>query len=722
MENNQINQITLKSPTGSGKTLILTQFMHEYHQSENDNVFIWFTAGTGNLEEQSKSKMDRYIHGSRTKTLYDVLARGFEGGDSVFLNWELINNLNRVALRDGEMPNLFKRIEEANKKKLNFNIVIDESHFGDTSNNHRIVGYFNPRKIIRASATPNEKNGYLITIGESEVIESGLIKKAVAINYDLESNEIISVQQEKFLIEQALIKREQLVQEFRAAGSVVNPLIVVQLPNNRDDILFEVEDFLNSKGINVENEKLAIWLNDRNENTEDVELFNAKPEVILIKQAIALGWDCPRAHILVKLREDGSPTFQIQTLGRIRRMPEAKHYNNDLLDTCYLYTLDKEFVNQVKAHMGSQTFDAKTLTLKPEYKDLTFPAEIGFNDSKPRDPRKARESIRSYFMDKYDLEGRTSWNKKTLEDAGYVFLDHISVDTLQGQSDSIDHLDSEMFDEIHFMISLGTHEMGQDFRHILSQIGRLVSMRYSMIVKIIRFLFEGADNYKTPILRLSKKDLYRFVINNQKKLAEDIQEALSRDTSSEQEAETIEILVDKDFSLAEKVVSFPKKLLFTYQGDGAPYARNVYEGYTSNAEPRSNPEKRFERYLNNVLKADWWYKNGDKGAEYLSIRYKDNADKNKLFYPDYIVSINGKTWIFEIKGDFGPSGVSEDIDSFTAKKAHALTMFNGIHKLQGGIVRFNEANRRFYISQGKYSDNINDDNWIPLKEFIEQSQ
>ena len=27
--------------------------------------------------------------------------------------------------------------------------------------------------------------------------------------------------------------------------------------------------------------------------------------------------------------------FEIQTLGRIRRMPEGKHYGNEVLDNCY---------------------------------------------------------------------------------------------------------------------------------------------------------------------------------------------------------------------------------------------------------------------------------------------------------------------------------------------------------------------------------------------------
>lgn len=71
--------------------------------------------------------------------------------------------------------------------------------------------------------------------------------------------------------------------------------------------------------------------------------MNGQYSFLLFKQAIATGWDCPRAKILVKLREGGTERFNIQTVGRIRRMPERKHYDNELLDNCYLYTLDSEF-------------------------------------------------------------------------------------------------------------------------------------------------------------------------------------------------------------------------------------------------------------------------------------------------------------------------------------------------------------------------------------------
>ena len=64
--------VVLKSPTGSGKTIILPYFMHQYIQSFPKTVFVWLTPGKGNLEEQSKEKMDKYIHASQTKLRSDV--------------------------------------------------------------------------------------------------------------------------------------------------------------------------------------------------------------------------------------------------------------------------------------------------------------------------------------------------------------------------------------------------------------------------------------------------------------------------------------------------------------------------------------------------------------------------------------------------------------------------------------------------------------------------
>jgi type III restriction enzyme len=124
--------IILKSCTGSGKTIILTHFMDEYLKSFAKTVFIWLTPGKGDLEEQSKKKMDRYIHNSQTKTLLDVMTGGFEENDVCFINWESLNKSSNNALKPSERTNFLEHIEKALDAGLSFKIIVDESHEGDT--------------------------------------------------------------------------------------------------------------------------------------------------------------------------------------------------------------------------------------------------------------------------------------------------------------------------------------------------------------------------------------------------------------------------------------------------------------------------------------------------------------------------------------------------------------------------------------------------------------
>jgi len=85
MEDEAIRDIVLKSPTGSGKTIMMTHFMDEYLKGHSKCLFVWLTPGKGNLEEQSKDKMDKYIHNAQTKLLKDVMVNGFRENDSCFI-------------------------------------------------------------------------------------------------------------------------------------------------------------------------------------------------------------------------------------------------------------------------------------------------------------------------------------------------------------------------------------------------------------------------------------------------------------------------------------------------------------------------------------------------------------------------------------------------------------------------------------------------------------
>ena len=143
--------IVLKSPTGSGKTIILTYFMHQYIQSFPKTVFVWLTPGKGNLEEQSKEKMDKYIHASQTKLLSDVMTGGFEENDSVFINWEKLTKKGNNALKDSERTNFLEHIAHALNDGLRFVIIVDESHQNNTIKADEIIQYSHLARFLSIS-------------------------------------------------------------------------------------------------------------------------------------------------------------------------------------------------------------------------------------------------------------------------------------------------------------------------------------------------------------------------------------------------------------------------------------------------------------------------------------------------------------------------------------------------------------------------------------------
>src|SRR5690606_15158458 len=186
-----------------------------------------------------------------------------------------------------------------------------------------------------------------------------------------------------------------------------------------------VERYLATKDVTYENGLLAVWLNNKKQNLEEIEELDAKPIAVIIKQAVATGWDCPRAHILVKLRENTSETFEIQTIGRIRRMPEAKHYENDLLDSCYLYTFDEKFTEGVKLHLRKGALDAVKLFLKQKHRNVTLISEQKSSLSISKDAIQALKSLLGFYQMEYGVTTKTGENKTRLEAKGYIFSEEI---------------------------------------------------------------------------------------------------------------------------------------------------------------------------------------------------------------------------------------------------------------------------------------------------------
>lgn len=705
--------IILKSCTGSGKTIILTSFMDEYFKSNYKTVFIWLTPGKGNLEEQSKEKMDKYIHGSQTKLLSDIMTSGFEENDACFINWEKLTKNGNIALKDSERTNFIDHIRNALDDGLTFKIIVDESHQNDTIKADDIIELFRSDKIIRCSATPkNYKNAILIDIPEEDVIAEGLIKKLLIINENFEQH--INVDDQiTYLLDKAIGKQRELRSEYAKQKSEINPLIIVQIPNKSDALLDRVEEYFESKGITYENNLLAVWLSDKKQNLEEIEEPNATPVAVIIKQAVATGWDCPRAQILVKLRDNMSETFEIQTIGRIRRMPEAKHYENDLLDSCYLYTLDEKFTESVKLSLGKGALDAYKVFLKPEYRSFTIISEYKTDVPYPRDAKLSLKVIHRYFEKKYHITNDTAKNKTLLEAHGYSFSKDIIDFTKSGSVNTLSKENITGLNDISIHEPLNTHKHGKEYHHCVAEIGYKVNLDYNSTNTIMRKLFLNGLRCDYKILKIEIRELYSFIINNKHLLVEDVRDAMAD--------ESLQLTFEIPRT-TEKPIGFPLEMIFTYDGTSksqTEFTKNVYKGYLSSAEKRSLPEKLFERYCENSGKIQWFYKNGDKGIEYFSIVYTDNFGKQKSFYPDYIIgTTDGKVWIIETKGGFTKSGDSEDIDKYTAKKFGVLKNYIAKYELLGGIVRQDKQSSELCICTETYSDDIKSDSWKLLSDVL----
>lgn len=723
--NSSKRDIILKSPTGSGKTIMLTHFMDEYCKSVANTVFIWLTLGKGDLEEQSKTKMDKYIHNAQTKLLADVMTSGFSENDCCFINWEKLTKKGNNALKDGERKNFLEHIETARDNGLQFKIIVDESHQNDSVKANEILQYFQTDKIIRTSATPKNFNKdavEFIEVDEADVVASGLIKKLLVINEDFHQNEKVDDQID-FLLERALAKQRELhsafLEQCRRDGactvSTVNPLIIVQLPNKNDVLLDEVETWFESHQITYENGSLAVWLSDKKENLDDIEQADAQPIAVIIKQAVATGWDCPRAHILVKLRDNMNETFEIQTIGRIRRMPEAHHYDNDSLDCCYLYTLDEKFTEGVQTTMGKGALNAIKLYLKKEHKEfsLTGKQKPGLSTT-PRDSYQALNAIALYFQKTYKLDKDYKDNRTQMETAGYNFSPDIVKHTVSGDLRKLSQEEIDKLNDIAIREPLNTHRHGRDFHHELSNIALKISLQYDQMNLIARRLFGKKDKYDKKLLNLEPRQLYAFVLNNSDRLRHDVQEAIaSNDTDN------LPIPID---NITEYKFTIPQETIFTYNAtskDQSTMTKSVYGGYVASAEPRSDSERSFEKYCETCQSVKWVYKNGDKGSEYFSIVYADNTGKLKSFFPDYIIGLqNGETWIVETKGGFDRTGRSEDIDIFSPKKFEVLKAYLQKHNLKGGFVRKDKQSGELCICTEHYSDDIQSNDWQMLKEVI----
>ena len=704
--------ITVKSPTGSGKTIILIDFVEEYLTKINSQTaFIWLCPGKGDLEEQSRQKMRKFAPHRHTQNLFDSLSNGFEAESTTFINWELVTKKGNTSIRDSERKNLFDRIADAHRAGIEFIVIIDEEHSNNTAKAKTIIDAFSAKNIIRVSATAIENKRYeYFESDEVDVIGEGLITKALYVNEGLADGMEVADDYD-CLLDLADSKRKDIAARYKELGKAIRPLVLIQFPNGQPETIRAVEKKLESMGYTYDNGMVSIWMSeDKRDLPDNLTENDATPVFLLMKQAISTGWDCPRAKILVKLREGMSESFEIQTIGRIRRMPEATHYEDDLLDFCYVYTFDEKYKAGLLSSID-KAYETRRLFLKEKCKTFTIEKQIRDLDFDGLGEREVLVKIHEALVKKYNLGSDKKMNKMLLSDAGYLFGTDIHGQALQGAFVRTSALtDSHNYITTHKRVD--THKHGIQLMHSIDAIKSSIGMAQNKVKTILERLFRKGGNPTRKLIALETAEFYAFVINNQHRLKEEFR------------AVTAQMAVQMTMTLQPKKSPFriPEQDFFKYDPgvkNEVEYLSNAYHEYTSGfatSVVRSTCEMLFEQHCEGRDDIEWVYKNGDTGQQYFSIVYIDGIQKQWLFYADYIVmKKDGTIWIIETKGG-ETKGKNKNIDDQIENKFNAFKAYAAGKELCWGFVR--DKDNQLYINNTEFVMDMADEHWVPLTQIF----
>ena len=718
-------KMLVKAPTGSGKTITLIGLIERMEADYPGRyVYCWLTPGKGELEEQSEEKMKRFSPSLNTGNLNDVLTSGFNADITYFINWESITKKGNRAIKDSERKSLYTQIATAHTNGIEFVVLIDEEHQNNTAKARDVIDAMNPVREIRVSATPDLRRGidsYVIT--EDVVISEQLITKALYINKDLETNFLRDEYDElNLLLDKADETRKSIVSAYQKRGESINPLVLVQFPSLSDDLIIRVEKILEDKGYTYDNNLVASWFSaeskaDKAMNSKKLGKINigdindsdsvthndAKPCFLLFKQALSTGWDCPRAKVLVKLRDNMNETFEIQTLGRLRRMPKAVHYGDDILDCAYLYTLDEKYKEAV-IHDGTG-YEVKRVFLKPEAKPIKIYKEYIDNNHNHIDMKQARKLLYTYFMDTFNLTSLVknpngeNYNKHILDSNGFVFGTKLIRKFLNGRFRTLaDVINATSDNDVKFEVN--THVHGLLLRHEIGRFSKVLGLDYDNTQRLIRTLFMSGRISRTSlaykIISLELREYYAFIINNKELIYDALVDFEKKSKSLSQRPQQNQIFVD----VKEEISSILSEEVYPIipETHSINFAKNVYNDYDSSMlDFRSTPEKLFEKYCETLKSIKFIYKNGDKGVNYISMVYQMALGRARSFYPDYLVQMSdGTIWIIETKGGETKSGQDKNIDIEAKHKFDALVAYAKKYNLRYGFVR--DKNTDLYIN------------------------
>ncbi len=683
----QRKRLVFKAPTGSGKTVMtsgmlarLAQELPERTDSLVNRVaFIWIAPNK--LHEQSYFKMKNYFTESRLlkPVVYDELDQSIDGyirpGEILFVNWESINKDNALMIRETERSASLHDITDRTQldNRIPIVVIVDEEHMFSGKNakkSEKVLARINPKLEIRISATPISQGDEMVTVYREDVVKEEMIKESIVLNPALNPGDESLTET---LIREALAKRNEIAEAYKSLNININPLLLIQLPNDTNEantaedtrIKDEVVKYLSAKeGITVQNGRLAVWLSKEKENLPGIEDLDNLTEVLLFKQAIALGWDCPRAAVLLIFRKMESFTFTMQTLGRILRMPEQKFYTNPLLNKGYVYTdLSRKQVEIASDDMAY--ISRMRAERRPKLTNVELTST--YTERKSSDRRRLGPKFRGILKDALARQWSLTYNPTLFsffeddeEPADVVEAKKAGNRVIAARTVKLDvsSISVEIPKDLVIADELGTVEVTNRVRfartsaelsrvfddYCLSQLSGWE--KYWSLPTFENALIESFDE----LLGIDELSTKKIVLYHQNKpfFSGVIENALVEyeNTMNERRKKASE----RDFIKYKWEV--PE---FRTYNEQSCHEENDVHNHALEPFVKENrasaPEERFVKFLEaNTQYIDWWYKNGESGMSDYAVPYTKASGEKGLFYVDFIVRMkNGVVFLLDTK-------------------------------------------------------------------------
>lgn len=201
-----------------------------------------------------------------------------------------------------------------------------------------------------------------VVVDSAKVQESGLIKDTILLDIPDETGDFDTV-----LVRRAIDKLKESTKAWaeyakqQEEAHVVVPLMVLQVPNMPDpNEIGQALDAIFDRYPELPTASVAHVFGDhRTQRFGNRDVPYIEPQrvqestwvrVLIAKDAISTGWDCPRAEVMVSFRAASDKTHITQLLGRMVRSPLARRIpGNDRLNSvdCLLPKFNRKTVEQV---------------------------------------------------------------------------------------------------------------------------------------------------------------------------------------------------------------------------------------------------------------------------------------------------------------------------------------------------------------------------------------